>query len=197
MINLLPPQLKEEYRFARRNTQLRHWAVALVLAIMGLGMIGTFGMASIIRSTNTYNAQVSQLQATLKKQKLAETEAQVTDITNSLKLVVQVLSKEVLFSKLLKQIATTIPANSSLANLNINQITGGVDIIANATDYTTATQVQVNLSDPSNKIFSKADIVSINCTTNPSNPKYPCTVQIRALFSAKNQFLFVNSGAGQ
>lgn len=196
MINLLPPALKDDYRYASRNTLLRRWTAALILAIVGLGMIGTFGYVTIQSSTDNLSAQVENLQETLKKQKLTETEAQVTDITNSFKLVVQVLSKEVLFSKLLKQIATVIPSNAILANLAINQTTGGVDIVANAADYTTATQVQVNLSDPNNKIFSRADIVSITCSSNPSNPRYPCTVQIRALFATKNQFLFINNGQG-
>jgi len=34
MINLLPPELKEEYRYALRNTQLRRWVLALVLGIV-------------------------------------------------------------------------------------------------------------------------------------------------------------------
>lgn len=196
MINLLPPAIKQEYGYALRNTQLIRWVSALVVAIIGLGLIATYGLLTIQNSTNTYAAQVSTIQSTLKKQKLTETEAQVADISSSFKLVVQVLSKEVLFSKLLKQIAVVIPSNAILANLNINQTTGGVDIVADASDYTTATQVQVNLSDPSNRIFSKADIVSIACSPSSADKKYPCTVKIRALFAAKNQFLFINSAKG-
>jgi hypothetical protein len=54
--------------------------------------------------------------------------------------------------------------------------------------------VQVNLADPTNKIFSKADIVSITCSSsNALSPLYPCTVNVRALFVTNNPFLFINS----
>ncbi|HET6924433.1 MAG TPA: hypothetical protein VFH39_01215, partial [Candidatus Saccharimonadales bacterium] len=183
--------------YGLRNTSLISWVVALVVAIAGLGVIGTYGLVAIQKSTDTYSQQVAELQSTLQAQKLAQTEKKVTDISNSFKLVVQVLSKEVLFSQLLKQIATVIPPNASLANLNISQTTGGVDIVANASDYTTATQVQINLADPNNKIFSKADLVSITCNNGTANARYPCTVQIRALFATKNPFLFINNTTGE
>jgi Tfp pilus assembly protein PilN len=197
MINLLPPDVKEDYSYALRNTALRRWVIAMGLGIVGLGLIATFGLATLQHSTSTYNRQVSAAQDNLGRQKLKQTEAQVTDISNSFKLAVQVLSKEVLFSKLLKQIATVTPSNVNLIGLNISQTTGAIDISAAASDYNTATQVQVNLADPANKIFSKADIVSITCSTSPSDPKHPCTVLIRALFSTKNPFLFINNTGGQ
>ena len=196
MINLLPPEIKEDYAYALRNTSLRRWVAALLFGIVGLGIVATLGLVALQHSTDTYDKQVATAQTNLQKQKLKETEAQVTDISNSFKLVVQVLSKEVLFSKLLKQIATVIPNNVNLTGLNISQTTGAIDISAAASDYNTATQVQVNLADPNNKIFSKADIVSIACSASPSDPKHPCVVQIRALFSTKNPFLFVNNTGG-
>ena len=71
----------------------------------------------------------------------------------------------------------------------------GLALTANATSYTTATQVQVNLADPSNKIFAKVDIENITCTQGGStDPQYPCTVQLRALFSNNNPFLFIHQG---
>ena len=89
-----------------------------------------------------------------------------------------------------------MPPGSSLTGLNIAQVTGGIDITAGASDYNTASQVQVNLADPNNKIFSKADIVGINCASGSSG-SYPCTVTIRALFAANNPYLFINSGSAK
>jgi Tfp pilus assembly protein PilN len=129
----------------------------------------------------------------LSKQKYGETKKQVGDISGSFKLVVQVLSQEVLFSQLLKQIGATIPNNAYLTGLNISQTKGAIDISASATDYKTATQVQVNLADPKNRIFSRADINNITCGVNAQDPRYPCTISIRALFSPNNPFLFINS----
>ena len=146
------------------------------------------------QTSNTYTKQIAIANEKLKEQKLSEVQKEVTDISNNLKLVVQVLSREVLFSKLLKQLATVTPSNAVLTNLGIQQTTGGIDITAKTTDYTAATQLQVNLADPKNKIFSKADIVSITCNEQPGKSPYPCTVNIRALFSDNNPFLFINQG---
>lgn len=194
MINLLPPEVKTNYKYARRAVGLRRWAIIFAVAFIGLAALSTFGLVSLHRSSLSYTKQIKSADAVFAKENFSGTQKQVQDISNSFKLVVKVLSQEVLFSELLKQIAATIPASANLTSLNISQTQGAIDISAIATDYNTATQVQVNLADPSNKIFSKADIVSINCAaTNSLNPDYPCTVTIRALFATDNPFLFINS----
>lgn len=194
MINLLPPDVKKNYSYARRNVVLRKWVVMFAVALVGLAIIGTYGLLTIQQSTNRYNHQIATTQELFEKEDFAGTQAKVQDISNSFRLVVKVLSQEVLFSKLLKQIAATIPSDAKLTGLTINQTQGGIDIAAAATNYSTATQVQVNLADPSNKIFSKADLVNITCGgTNASDSKYPCKVNIRALFASNNPYLFINS----
>lgn len=194
MINLLPPAIKSNYHYAQRNVVLRRWVIAFAVALLGLGAVATFGLLSLQQSTTDYNKQIAEANEYFEKEKFAGTQAQVQDISNSFKLAVQVLKQEVLFSELLKQIAATIPPSANLTGLNIVQTQGALDITANARDYNSATQVQVNLADPRNKIFSKADIVNINCdSTNAANPAYPCSVNIRALFVTDNPFLFINS----
>lgn len=196
MINLLPPEVKSDYRYARLNVRLRRWVVTCLIAFIGLGVIATYGLVSLHRSTVHYNHQIAATQALFKQENFEGTQQQVRDISNSFKLMVKVLGQEVLFSELLKQIAASIPPNANLTSLNISQSQTAIDITANAADYNTATQVQANLADPNNKIFSKADLVSINCNGSSSNPRYPCTVNIRALFADNSPYLFINNKAG-
>jgi len=193
MINLMPPDLKTGYVYARRNVVLRRWAMMFLCALFGLGALATYGLLDIKQSTVRYDKQIAATEATFKEEKSAQTQQQVQDISNNFKLAVKVLSQEVLFSQLIQQIAATIPDNANLTGLTISQTQGGLDISADATDYKTASQVQVNLADPKNKIFSKADIVSITCNNQSQDPRYPCTVNIRALFADNNPFLFINS----
>jgi len=196
MINLLPPDVKNNYRYARRNVALRKWMIAFVVALIGLGALATYGLLSMRQSEAVYTKQIATTNAYFKKENFSGTQAEVQDISNSFKLVVKVLGQEVLFSQILKQIATIIPANANLTGLTIAQTQGALDITANATDYKTATQVQVNLADPRNKIFSKADIINISCNSNNlTNPRYPCTVNIRALLASNTPYLFINSKA--
>jgi Tfp pilus assembly protein PilN len=200
MINLLPPAVKDHYRYALRNVRLRHWAFGVTFALVGLLAIGGAGYVYMQQISNSYAKQINTSTASLEAQNLTKTQTQVKDISGSLKLAVQVLSKEILFSQLLKQLGAVIPANAVLSNLTISQDQSAIDITAKATDYNAATQVQVNLSDPKNKVFSKADIVNISCAANTNtsatsvDAKYPCTVTIRALLAGDTQFLFINNG---
>lgn len=194
MINLLPTDLKEEYVYARRNTVLRHWALVLLFGLVGVGLITTSGLLYMQHSIDRNSRQVAQTQAALSDQKLDQTRQHAEDISRSLKLVVQVLSREVLFSKLLTQIGAVTPSNTVLTDLSINGVQGGIEITAIAGDYSSATQLQLNLQDPANQIFSKADIQSITCSATATDPRYPCTVILRALFATDNPFLFINKG---
>lgn len=198
MINLLPDYVQKNIGFARHNAKLRNWIIVFLLSIAGVGVITLFGLFYINQNINNYQSQISRTQEELNSQHIDKVQKQVQSISDSLKLVVQVLSKEVLFSKLIKQIATAIPRNAILTNLDISKIQGGIDISAAATDYDTATQVQVNLEDPANKIFDKADIINISCGKGNGGTaisgRYPCTVTIRAQFAKTNPFLFINDG---
>lgn len=196
MINLLPNDVKTSYYYARRNVSLRKWVIAFMFALIGLGVLATFGLLTVKQSTAQHSKEITQTETTFKQEQFAETQKRVQEMSSNFKLVVKVLSQEVLFSQLLHQVATTIPAKASLTGLTISQVQGAIDISAVAIDYKTATQVQVNLSDPANKIFSKADIISINCDTqadSTNKAKYPCAVSIRALFAPNNPFLLINS----
>ena len=192
MINLLPNDYKQSIRYARLNTQLLHWLGGMLVGISGIALVVIGGQLYIKQSVKTYRGQVSQLQSSLANQKMADTQKRVEDISSSFKLVNQVLSKEILFSRLLQQIGAVMPPGSSLQGLSIGSLEGGIDLQAVASDYQTATQVQVNLQDPANQIFEKADILSIACsTTKATDPRYPCQVTIRALFAKNNPFTFV------
>jgi Tfp pilus assembly protein PilN len=194
MINFLPPDLKDSYRYAHRNLNLLRWVILFSVGFVGLAIISGAGMMYLQRQTNAYALQNNITGATLKKQDQDKVQKEISEISGNLKLVVQVLSREILFSKLLTRLGAVTPSNAILTGISISQTTGGIDIAAKTADYHAATQLQVNLSDPANKIFSKADIVNIDCSDTTTDPQYPCVVTIRALFSDNNPFLFINAG---
>ena len=196
MINLLPPDYKSELVFARKNTMLKNWLIMSCLGVIGIVLIIAAGYLVINRSTASSQTQVNQIRQQLGAQKLEETQAQVADISDSIKLALSVLEREILFSKLLSQVGSAMPNGTSLQSLTINSTQGGIDLTAGATSYQTATQVQVNLADPNNKIFEKADIINVTCDSKAATAAaadYPCTVSIRALFAKDNVFQYVNT----
>ncbi len=185
MINLLPTDEKTTIMYARRNRKLLRWSLSIGLIIVGMLMLIGAGHVYIANATTSYSKQVDRSRESLKAQKLSETQQRILDLSNNLKLIIQVLSREVLFSKLLQQVGAVMPAKSVLSNIEISKVEGGIDLIAEAQDYDTATQIQVNLQDPRNKLFDKVDIVSVSCGVS-TNGGYPCTVNLRALFSKTN-----------
>lgn len=196
MINLLPQELKEEYRFARYNRQLVKWSLAFLCAMLGVTVITGAGVLVMNSSIDSYKSKVATAQAHLSSENINGVERQVATISDNLKLMVDVLSKEVLFSKLLEQLGTITPSNVILTDLSIAQSDSAIDITAETTNYNAAAQLQANLTAPGNQIFSKADIVSISCVSSASqatNPNYPCTATLRAAFTSTNPFLFINS----
>ena len=195
MINLLPPDVKKSYRYAAHNVSLLRWVSAAGLSLVLIAAIGGYGWLAMRQSLASSNKQIVSIQGNLDKAQLKQTNRKIVEIGNSFKLVEKVLSQEILFSKLLKQMATALPAGTYLSGLNISQVSGGsgLDVAVDAANYNAATQVQVNLADPTNQIFAKADIQNISCdASNASNPAYPCKITLRAQFAQNNQFLFIN-----
>ncbi|QQS18781.1 hypothetical protein IPL68_01785 [Candidatus Saccharibacteria bacterium] len=86
-----------------------------------------------------------------------------------------------------------MPGDTNLTGLSILQSQGGIDITAAAKTYAAATQIQVNLSDKNNGVFSKADIVSINCSGTTT---YPCTIMMRALFANNKSYMLIQDNKG-
>lgn len=189
MINLLPHSRRVAISYARRNSHLLNVVLALIVII--LLMLGAWGAGYMYINNNikSYNKEISQKRELLKTQELEDVEQRIKEFSGNIKLIEQVFSKQVLFSELFRQIGSNIPSGAVLSSIEINDIEGGIDLIANAKSYDSATQVQVNLEDPANKLFEKVDIVSVSCN---STGEYPCVVTLRALFTKDNPFLFIN-----
>ncbi len=193
MINLVPPELKETLIYARRNRMLVRWVLAFSVGMIGIGSVVLASNMYINQSRLHYKQSVERQKTQLATQKLEETKQRTEDISTSTKLAFQVLSRQVLFSELLQQVGAVMPSGAVLQSLSISKLEGALDLQAISGDYQTGTQVQINLADPENRIFDKADIVSINCTTATPDDRYPCRVSIRALFSKNSTFLFTNA----
>lgn len=191
MINLLPPKTKENYRYARFNARLVRWITGASLALLGTVVIVAVGIVVLDQLEKSQARQVSDTNQKLAKENVEETKKQVDTISNNTKLSLQVLSKEILFSKLLRQLGSSIPANTELQSFQVDKLQGGLTLTAVAADINAATQLQLNLQDPKNKVFEKADIENINCSGDTGSKRLPCTVQIRALFIKNNPFLYI------
>lgn len=199
MINLMPPDAKQSIRYSRLNTHLLHWtfgSLAIIIAMVATVILGGF---FIDNAKSHLNHSIEGSKKTIADQKLEQYQKQAENISDGLKLIVQVLSKEVLFSKLLQQIGSVMPEGAILGDIQLsNSVNGAIDLTANALDYKAATQVQVNLQDQKNNLFEKVDTQSINCNdggqqngSTTVNSKYKCQIIVRALFKPNATVTFL------
>lgn len=188
----MPPVHKEAVLYARRNTFMIKWLIGIVIAALGIVIVAAGGLYYLRQDTNTSIKSSEEINAQLKAQNQEEIIARVNELSGNIKLVVDVLSNEVLFSKLLAQIGSVMPSGTVLQNLTLDSaLAGGLDLQIGSTSYESGVLAQVNLADPQNGIFSKADITGVSCAGE--NPTYPCTVTMRVLFSTdKGSFLKLN-----
>lgn len=191
MINLLPPELKGQLHSTHQSSLMRRWLLILLLANAGLVLILGFGWAYIGQQNRNLEKNLESTKQQLQTQDLTGTQAKAKDISNNIKIINQVLSREIRFSDLISEIGSVMPPGTILSNLNLTKIDGGIDLKASARDYNSAAQIAVNLSDPKNNIFDKVDIVNINCPA-ASTSTYPCSGSFRTLFSKTTQSRFLN-----
>jgi Tfp pilus assembly protein PilN len=192
VINLLPTDYADSIRYGRQNTVLRAWLIGAAAAIAGLVIIIAGGWLYIDRQSKSLNKNIALTNQELKSQNLAQVQNDAKEITGDIKVINKVLSKEIRFSDLIQAIGQDMPPRTVLGSLSLASVSGSLDLTANAKDYASAAQIAANLSDPKNGLFSKVDIININCKSS-TNPNYACNVSLKALFStsAKTKFLSV------
>lgn len=198
MINLLPDHIKEEITYGHHNRVLLHWLISVMLIIGGIGAMTVFGELFINKNINTLQSVVKITQDRISDQNLQSTQASIQNLSNNFKTVTQLLSKQLLFSKLFVKIGSIIPSGAILSGITLSNTDAALDINIASTTQNTATQAFVNINDPANGLFDKADLVSVSCTqSNPSNSttlgKYPCVTLIKVVMKTNSSFYFLNS----
>lgn len=203
MINLLPSSVREDVTYARRNRSLLHWNVAIGSLLLGVCVLIVGGYVYLNQIITRYDKQVASARQSLEEQKLEETQARVQSISDNVKLINQVLSKQVLFSKLLKEFGSVLPRGTVLERLELTgETSGALDLTALARNFDDATQVSVNFADDKNDLFESVDTVSVACSDSSSQQNnndslsstYPCRINLRVLFNKKNsQFMLINT----
>jgi Tfp pilus assembly protein PilN len=195
MINLMPPDKKEVIWYARRNSILIKWGLGIAVAGFGVLLVAAGGLFYLEHESKSYQKSINTTKDRLKQQNEEATLKRSEEMKGNLQLAVDVLSKEILFSKLLTQIGKAIPQGTVLEKLNLtSDLQGGLDISIGAVSYQSGVQAQVNLADSENGIFDKADLGAVTCESDDTTG-YPCTATIRALFSKNNnEFLKLNQG---
>jgi len=192
MINLLPPDVKQEVAYGRKNDILLRWILAIVVVIVGIAVMSLFGQFYITKNVHSQQKVAKLTQERMASQNLEGTKKDLQTLSDNVKTIVQILSKQLLFSKMLTTIGGILPSGTALSDINLSTADSAIDLSVAAVDRASATQAFVNINDTKNNFFNKADLVSIICD-NSSTKKYSCTAQVRVTLKNDSSFYFLNS----
>ncbi|MBP9812952.1 hypothetical protein H6794_00990 [Candidatus Nomurabacteria bacterium] len=195
MINLLPYDYKQQIQYARKNKELVKWNLALGIAMLVIIAVSAAGTLYMYKTTKDYEKTVSQNTASLQDKKLEQDYQSMEKLSKDFKTVVDIASQQLLYSKILKAIAPLLPADTELNGIEITQGKQGVELKLNGQDQATLTQAFINISDKNNNIFEKADFNNVTCKEKSDGEKYPCSANIKGLFTKNSDFYFINSGS--
>jgi hypothetical protein len=202
MINLMPDYLREEIIFARRNRVLLKWIMAVVVVIAGVGVMTIFGQYYINRNTSSLESVASITQNRISAQSLQVTQQEIQTLSNNFTTVSQLLKRQLLFSKMFVKIGSIVPSGAILRGITLSTVAStAIDLNIISIDRDSATQAFVNISDPANGLFEKADLLSVSCTQDTTNStsinaKYPCSALIKVVIKTDSSFYFLNSISG-
>jgi HAMP domain-containing protein len=199
MINLMPDYLRQEVGYARRNYVLLKWLMAIGVAIIAVGLMTMFGQYYINRNTKSLQATAEITQTRINSQNLQETQADIQGLSNNFITITQLLKRQLLFSKMFVKIGGIIPQGAILRGITLSTTTSAaIDLNVIAANREAATLAFVNISDPTNGLFDKADLLSVSCSTVTAetealSARYPCSAMIKVVIKTDSSFYFLNS----
>ena len=117
MINLLPPETKEQIHFSKVNVVLRRFAV--LAAVISLALVGT------LWATHTYaDQQIADLEEEIEERhqelgEYQELEQRITNFDNRLNAIDRLYDQQTRFSALLEDIAAVLPRGAYINSINL------------------------------------------------------------------------------
>lgn len=154
-------------------------------------------LVNIIFRKNSSNlrAVAVETEQRIANQNLESTQKEIETLSNNMKTVLQILNKQLLFSKVLTKIGSVLPVDSALTGVNLSATDSAIELEIVSSNRTAASQAFVNISDPKNGLFEKADLLSVECPKTPSRAD-PCTTAIKVVIKTDSSFYYLNSVSG-
>lgn len=174
MINLLPPQLQADIRFAKLNVRLSRILVLLLIAGIGLAAV-----TLVIRSAATNRLRATEQQLAQRTSNIGEFDdvrSQVQVLEAKLNLVSQLLTDKTQYSQLLADLGAIIPPG---ARITLVSLTGDekepLEITMITASFSQAAQVRAALEASPRFTFVDIQSLSRNEETGAITAQYTAT----------------------
>lgn len=194
MINLLSPEDKKQLRAARVNSLLlRYYLLGfLVFSASGLALAGGFYIAD----QNVQSARLAIDKTESDSQNYASVQQRSKEFENNLKVARQILAAEVVYSKMITDIANTIPSGTVLNSLSLTPetINKKINLSFRTKDYDKGIKLKTTLEN--SNMFDDVSIVSITKKGQENSGPYPTDVNISATFHPR-KIADIKQGVGR
>jgi len=174
MINLLSPDDKLQLRAARSNVLLLRYTILIIVTIVAVGLV--FGSGFFITMQERTAAEQQQQNDSAKTAGYSTVRKNAEAFAQNLTTAKKIISQEIIYSKLLTDIAKTLPRGSVLADLSLNPDSLGksVPLSARTKNYDGALRLKNTLEESA--LFADVSIVSIN--RDEARKDYPVSVNL-------------------
>src|SRR5690606_22635068 len=158
MINLLPPETKEEIRYGRFNVLAVQYAALVIAVSLSLLAVLLFGVAVVSTDEQSLKENLKDKEAVLAE--FQDDLAEAKELEGRIDTISALLEREVSFSALLQDIGSVIPNGASLTGLSLTgDETLPLRIAADINNQSLAAVLQENLEN--SDLFENADIQNV------------------------------------
>ncbi len=191
MINLLPSDVKRDIGYARKNKVLWTWIVILWLFLVAVVAIIAFGTFFISQRASNLNRLVAISEQRVKDQSLTDYQKKAEVFSSDLNTAVKLLENQLLFSKIIRTIGSVLPPGVTLGTLDYSVEDEILTLNVEGKDQRAISTAFENISNGqqiSNNLFTKADLLKVDCNSDEQK----CTGSIVVLLNKNSEFYLLN-----
>ena len=192
MINFLPPNIKSDITYKRKNKALISWLVILLSFILIIILTIGFGIFFINQKANNLNRLVTVSEQRITDQDLESYQKKAESFSNNLETAIELLKDQLLFSKIIKTIGATLPPNTKLEKLEYSTANEILTLNIKSPDQNTISVAYKNIQESGtkeNSLFSKADLLKVLCSAESNE----CTGTIVVLLNKNSNYYLLNN----
>lgn len=155
MINLLPTNVKEDFSYGRRNSQIISWLLTVLFGIAILLIVATVGRLTIQTARNQAVVQKELIEQQLVSSDFKTTNDEYSEFVDGLGNVKKLYQQQILYSRLIRKLGTLLPPGAKLTSISIADKDRAIGLnFDNDTDGLGPT-IQLNLTDQSKQVADK------------------------------------------
>lgn len=159
MINLLPPEVKSQIAFSKRNAKARRLVAVLFLSAGLVGGLVVYTQMTLGQRIRSGEAEIKSLEEGTD----TSTQQKVKDINGQLTAIKKLRQSKNHYSAVVRDLASVLPGGTSIQSIALAGDGKPLKLVINAADFEVATQVRESLA--SSQRVAAVDIDSISSGT--------------------------------